>query len=102
MIWDDIMEEHYTIKRRGSKYAGYDVFCCNYCPHETHLFDRMMIHLREFHPQELTNIDSEEVVNSLADMPKAELVELAKEKGVAVYGSKNDIIERIQEQEVEE
>ena len=94
-----MMKKHYTMKRRGSKYAGYDVFCCNHCPHETHLFDRMMIHMEAFHPEAL--IDDEEVIESLSGLTKAELIEKAKQNGVAIRGSKAELEERLIEAGVE-
>jgi hypothetical protein len=87
--------KHYH--QKASPYKGILRMACNYCAFETHLPFRMDMHLQTFHPDKLQQ--AEEVIESLSDLPKSELVELAKEKGVAIRGSKDDIIERLQEAE---
>lgn len=67
---------------------------CNYCGFETHKEFRFELHMQAFHPEKL--IEAQEVIESLEVLPKAKLVEMAEEKGVAAYGSKKDIIERLQ------
>ena len=84
--------KHYHLK--ASPYKGLEKMACNYCGFETHKEFRFELHMQAFHPEKL--IDAQEVIESLDVLPKAELVELAESKGVAAYGSKKDIIERLQ------
>ena len=83
--------KHYTMKKRGSRWGGLDVFKCKYCPHETHLEYRIEAHLRAFHPEKL-----EEVIESLSDMKHSELVAMAKKQELPYYGTKQEIIERLE------
>lgn len=91
------MAQHYTIKQRGSQYGGIDVYACNYCRFNTHLSFRFDLHLQAFHPEKLNEAtnEPEEVIESLSDLTRAELVELAKNAGVAIRGSKEEIIARL-------
>lgn len=89
------MKQHYHLK--ASPYKGVERFACNYCVFQTHLEFRFGLHMEAFHPEKL--IDEQEVIHSLQDLPKADLVELAEKKGVAIRGSKQDIIERLEAEE---
>lgn len=92
------MKQHYTIQHKGSRYGGIDLLRCAYCNHTVHTEFRMNLHLQAFHPEKLIDIEEpEEVIDSLSNLPKAELIEKAKAAGVAIYGTKEDIIERLQE-----
>ena len=97
------MENLYTIKRKGSKFAGYDVYCCNFCQHETHLVERMMMHLEWFHPETLVTDDeqdSEEVIH-ISELTKAELIAKAKERGITIRGTKSELEQRLMDAGVE-